>query len=417
MNPVQIRQYAVFALIIGAVLLTVIIGLSLSDSGGRPPQRREELLQDFRRFGSDIDPEQVWLTQAGADLRSLREDNESLRVDLRRLDDRLQELLLEKENSGAGMAAGNEPDGRNLLPADSSPALSEMAGTFLPVVDEPAPLPDVVAPAPPITTGTKTEPTAGLSFPRFPSPRENSAVNARAEAGVLALDVLSPDGEDELPSMKHYLPAGSFVRVILMTGLDAPTGGGVRSNPLPVLLSLADDGTLPNRFHHRVRDCLVTAAGYGDLAAERAYLRLERMSCVLKNGDVVDLELHGYVVGEDGKAGLRGRVISKQGTLIARSLLAGIAGGLGEGVAQSYATLNTSALGSVQTVEGADLAQFGLARGAGRALERMAQWYLDRADEIYPIIEVDSGRVTEMVLTRGLDLGADLLRLARAPGE
>ena len=164
----------------------------------------------------------------------------------------------------------------------------------------------------------------------------------------------------------------------------------------------------PNRFRSRVKECFVTAAGYGDISSERAYLRLERLSCVLKTGEVVEAQVKGYVSGVDGKTGLRGRLVSKQGQIIAKSLLVGIASGIGRGLAQSVTTTSTSALGAVQSVDPERIAQYGLAQGAGSALDRIAEWYLERANETYPIIEIDAGRTVDIVLTEGVDLGADL---------
>ena len=37
----------------------------------------------------------------------------------------------------------------------------------------------------------------------------------------------------------------------------------------------------------------------------------------------MEAKLDSYAVGEDGKAGVRGRVVSKQGQIIAKSLMAG----------------------------------------------------------------------------------------------
>ena len=59
--------------------------------------------------------------------------------------------------------------------------------------------------------------------------------------------------------------------------------------------------------------CHVTGAGYGQLASERAHVRLERIACVLRSGDVIDTKIKGYVAGEDGKTGIRGRLVSKTG--------------------------------------------------------------------------------------------------------
>ena len=237
-------------------------------------------------------------------------------------------------------------------------------------------------------------------------------------AGILVVDLEPEDGAPGSSTgaaaaprhhVRHYLPAGSFARAVLLSGLDAPTGGVANTNPHPVLLKLSQNGTLPNRFRSRVKECFVTAAGYGDISSERAYLRLERLSCVLKTGEVVEAQVKGYVSGEDGKTGLRGRLVSKQGQIIAKSLLVGIAGGIGTGLAQSVTTRSTSALGAVQTVDPEKLLQYGLSQGASSALDKVADWYLQRANETYPIIEVDAGRKVDVILTEGVDLGADIV--------
>jgi conjugal transfer pilus assembly protein TraB len=73
-----------------------------------------------------------------------------------------------------------------------------------------------------------------------------------------------------------YLPV-SFTRAVLLGGLDAPTGGQAQTNPQPVLLRLADSAFLPNRFRSAVKECFVIGAGYGDISAERAYIRTENL--------------------------------------------------------------------------------------------------------------------------------------------
>jgi conjugal transfer pilus assembly protein TraB len=68
-------------------------------------------------------------------------------------------------------------------------------------------------------------------------------------------------------------------------------------------------------------------SGYGDLSSERAYLRGETFSCIREDGGVIEAQLDSYAVGEDGKAGVRGRLVSKQGQMVAKSLIAGFLGG------------------------------------------------------------------------------------------
>ena len=52
------------------------------------------------------------------------------------------------------------------------------------------------------------------------------------------------------------------------------------------------------------------------------YLRGETISCVREDGGVIETRLDSYAVGEDGKAGIRGRLVSKQGQLVAKSMMA-----------------------------------------------------------------------------------------------
>ena len=124
-------------------------------------------------------------------------------------------------------------------------------------------------------------------------------------------------------------PSGAFTRAVLLGGLDAPTGGQAQRNPQPVLLRLVDNAILPNQFRARVKECFVVGAGYGDVSSERAYIRTESLSCVTRDGTAIDVPIKGYVAGEDGKAGMRGRLVSKQGQILANALLAGVASGIG----------------------------------------------------------------------------------------
>lgn len=210
-------------------------------------------------------------------------------------------------------------------------------------------------------------------------------------------------------NVAHYLPAGSFATAVLLSGMDAPTGGQAKTNPVPVLLRIKDAGQLPNYFNSDVDNCHVTGAGYGDISSERANVRLELLTCVLVNGDIIEEKIAGYVTGEDGKAGLRGRLVSKQGSLIAKSLLAGIASGMGNSISQQYQQVSTSALGNVTSFDPNRVVENGLATGTSNALEKIADFYIARATETYPIIEVDANRIGEIILTGGTELGKNLI--------
>jgi conjugal transfer pilus assembly protein TraB len=207
---------------------------------------------------------------------------------------------------------------------------------------------------------------------------------------------------------RRYLPSGAFTRAVLLGGLDAPTGGQAQRNPQPVLLRLADNAILPNQFRARVKECFIVGAGYGDVSSERAYIRTESLSCVTRDGTAIDVPVKGYVAGEDGKAGMRGRLVSKQGQILANALLAGVASGIGHAFTQSATTLSVSPLGTTSSVDPGKQLEAGLGTGVGKALDRLAQYYISLAEKVFPVIEIDAGRSVDVVLTQGVALPGTL---------
>jgi len=202
-------------------------------------------------------------------------------------------------------------------------------------------------------------------------------------------------------TVSTFLPV-SFTRGTLLGGLDAPTGGQSQSNPHPVLIRLSDNSFLPNRFRAEYRECFVVAAGYGDISSERAYLRTESLSCVRTDGATLEVKIQGSIYGEDGKVGMRGRLVTKQGQMLANALLAGVVSGIGQGLATSSTEYSTSALGTVASASGSDAYRAGLGSGVGKALDRLAQYYIKLAENTFPVIEVDAGREVDVVITKGV---------------
>jgi conjugal transfer pilus assembly protein TraB len=210
-----------------------------------------------------------------------------------------------------------------------------------------------------------------------------------------------------------FLPV-SFTRGILLGGLDAPTGGQSQSNPHPVLIRLSDNSVLPNQFRGEYRECLVVAAGYGDISSERAYLRTESLSCVRADGATLEVRIQGTVYGEDGKVGMRGRLVTKQGQMLANALLAGVVSGIGQGLATAYTSYSNSPLGTVASTDSnADAYRAGLGSGVGKALDRLAQYYIKLAENTFPVIEVDAGRQIDVVITKGVRIEVPMTAIAQ----
>lgn len=203
-----------------------------------------------------------------------------------------------------------------------------------------------------------------------------------------------------------YIPSGSFMRGVLLSGLDAPTGGQAQQNPHPVLIEVMDMTSMPNKFKADYKNCRLIANGVGDLSSERAFIRLDRMSCINEDGGVIDISVKGFIADSSGKNGIRGRLVSKQGSILANALIAGIASGIGTAFSSGAMTTSTSALGSTQTVkEGtAYQLQAGVGTGIGSSLNALSKYYITLAEKLFPVIEVDAGLPVDIVVTKGFSV-------------
>lgn len=212
-------------------------------------------------------------------------------------------------------------------------------------------------------------------------------------------------GDDEEGA---YLPIGSIITGTLINGMDAPTGQGARRDPFPATLRIQKEAILPNHFSLDVRECFMQVSGYGDMSSERAYLRGEAISCVREDGGIIEAKMDSYVIGEDGKAGVRGRLVSKEGQLLARSLMSGflegVAGAFNVQPAPSLRIDGGDSMPIYKQTLDADRIQGGFAGGTSNGLSRLADYYMDMADSIFPVIEIDAGRQLDVVITRGAAL-------------
>lgn len=398
------RQTIVTISAAGLLFGGILLGLYLTDpqqqitTNNDQVSSEKEITEHFNLPGKKVDPREVWISRGESDINTLKKSN----VEFMRT---IEQLRGEISQLQTNQARANQ--------ATPSVPLNTGAATF-PTLPPPPP-PRKQSPASGTMVDKVLSNAAGQTANNLGVNRNSSATSSPAILSVSLADTAVPDGKDKQGTKKkpkcnitNCIPPGAFAKAALLSGLDAPTGGRADTNPHPVLLELLDTASLPNRYRSRVKECRVVAAGFGRISDERAYLRLERLSCVLRGGEILDVSLKGYVSGEDGKVGMRGHLISKQGALIARALLAGTAGGIGSAISQSYSSVLTSPTGAVSTVDPGKTLEFGVASGFGTALGKISDWYLKRADETYPIIEIDAGRVVEIVLTEGVALGVNL---------
>ena len=199
-----------------------------------------------------------------------------------------------------------------------------------------------------------------------------------------------------------YVPAGTFTQGILLNGLDAPASMKGKSNPYPTIIRLTNLSFLPNQYRLSMKGCFVIAEGYGSLSSERVYLRTTDLSCIVKGGNKhISAPIKGYIVGEHGKVGLRGKVVTKQGAILAREFVAGLMQGFASVVQQQSMTLSTSALGSTSSINPSNIGEAGLGQGLGTAAGELSKFYMKMANSMMPVVVVGAGRKLTLVLTHG----------------
>ena len=370
--PPKTRQYLMLGLV-ATVLIGLVVGsVTLWDNqpAAMPTPTTQQQPTNISAPGASVDPKDVWMTQSAAQMKQMDDVIKDLKQQMTEMGDK------------ASAAAATNAQQQSVLP----------------------PLP----PMPP--AASPSQPMSGLSPPT--DKIEPPVHVPPQDRGIASFEVSSTQEAKPDPASSEtktgYVSAGSFVRVALLGGLDAPTGGQAQTNPLPILMRTQENAFLPNRYRFEIKECFILASSYGDMSSERAFARLENLSCVRRDGKAVDIAVKGYVVGEDGKAGMRGRLISKQGQILANALLAGIGSGMGQAFQNSTTTQSINPLGSTSTVNQGQQFKNGISSGIGKTLDRLSQYYIDLADKLFPVIEIDAGRTVEVVFTKGFEFGEGL---------
>ena len=392
------NQKIFFGVIIAGVFGAVGIGMLMTEEQKAPEVVKSRIDQITDNINLDsthvVSPKDRWIDQSEESIQKQRSEVQELQKSIEDLKKKVQDG--EKANAEAKEAALKASMGAAATPVGNLGALSLPKTAVAVNAQLPPPTKDTVPVAASIA------PPTVVAAPPKPEPVEEKVF----EFSMKQEKKVEP--EKTVKNIRRFVPAGAFAKSVLLSGVDAPTGGIAQSNPMPILLKIKGRGKLPNFTESQIKECHVLGAAYGDIASERAMIRLETLSCVLLDGEIIEVPVSGYVAGEDGKSGLRGRLVSKQGAMIARSAMAGVVSGFGQSISMQYQQVSQTALGPVSSVDPQRAGEAGVAKGASNALEKISDWYLARANETYPIIEVDAGRIGEIVFTRGVDLTKEI---------
>ena len=211
-----------------------------------------------------------------------------------------------------------------------------------------------------------------------------------------------------LEASRDYLPPNSYAPATVIVGVDASTGVTSQSDPLPVVLRITGPARSVLRGNRLLTTdltgCLVNGAARGDLSAEKVYVKLVRMTCAQPGGRFAVSEVKGFIAFA-GKSGVRGRVVSREGSLVSQALLAGIVGGFGRGFsanANGIFTGQVGANGQREALSPTDILAGGFGQGAGEAADTVSRYLIERAEQYQPVVEMPTGIEVEIVFLDGV---------------
>ena len=418
--------------------------------------------------GQQVSPVDQWVGTAGSKLaqyESERDEQTRLNRDRQAFEARtmqrfaeLEQRLMSATQAAQGIAP---PPGSTALlpPLPAPPTIPPSAGT--------RPIP-AVPPLPPISSGTSPSglppaaslplplaqaagnapgssatpsglPTINLpgltNLPGLPGPTGQAPGDGPAPAPLISRITLvdrsaastigvGPVGQPGTPTggaptesrtVSTWLPV-SFTRGTLLGGLDAPTGGQAQSNPHPVLIRLADNAVLPNRFRGEIPRMLCCGG--------RLWRHQLRAGLPAHREPILRAGRWRSAGGQDpgqrvrrGRQGRPARPPGHQGRAVAGQRPAGRRGQRhrprpGHRVVQRQHL----AAGSIASATGTDAYRAGLGAGVGNALDRLARYYIKLAENTFPVIEVDAGREVDVVLTKGVRIDVPMDGSANAAG-
>lgn len=205
----------------------------------------------------------------------------------------------------------------------------------------------------------------------------------------------------------HYVPSNTSVRAVVLGGADADASVyGQSKNNGVMLFKLLDAGSLPNGQRSRLQGCRVSANTYGDISSERAFATLYRLSCAHPGQPIIDKEITGWVF-YNGKVGIKGKPLMRDNKIMAWAGVSGALSGVAQAAQYAQSMQQFGAFGATSIVPSGNIGPFAAYGGAAKAADKLSEYYVKRAEQYHPVIQVGSGNVVTIVFKDGFYLEPD----------
>lgn len=200
------------------------------------------------------------------------------------------------------------------------------------------------------------------------------------------------------PGKSTFISPGDIVPVRLLTGVAAPTDG----TPYPVVFSMKGPITGPDGSSLDLGEARLIAAAQGSETDGRVIYRLTDLAIRHPSGRRSVVKIDGWVVGEDGVRGMRGKVIDKLGQLIAATAGYSFVAALGESIDKKSNSLRVNNSQDI-TVTGQDFDK-ATASALTDSSNRLGQLLVDKYEKQIPVVEVLAGRDAAAIFARGAEV-------------
>jgi len=232
---------------------------------------------------------------------------------------------------------------------------------------------------------------------------------------VSGIEVTKANPKVKIKKIGNYIPAGSYVEAKMISGVDAGIGVSAEADPRQVLLRVTGK-VISAGFGkdylttERLLGCIVQCQAVGDLSSEKAYLKPVVITCAKSKEAIIEIPVKGYVTS-NGKVGIRGEIVSREGDLVTKSFLSGLVGGIGGGVSQlyqpQYAISGGFAVKQGQADQAKSLLGSGLGSGINESSNRLSDYLIKRAEQYQPVISINEGVRVDLVFQEGFSLNEE----------
>lgn len=222
-------------------------------------------------------------------------------------------------------------------------------------------------------------------------------VSILEQPNISTLDLAKKPEEQKEKEIEFDIPMG-MAKATIISGANAPIFNFGKSDEgsKPVFLSIDSQIILANNQVLDGRECLLLGGATGDIGTSRAEVRLSKISCTFVNTKTgktykVEEKIEGWVFGEDGPLGAKGRLVTQEGKIITAALPLALLE-----TAMSYVSDKAkSGTTIVTTDQAAGLSGYaarGTNKGAENVIEKLSDIYVKYIEALNPVVSIMPGR-------------------------